>query len=199
MVLAVCSGALREYLINQNSLPKKPLIAMVPASLRTDDSDFSNRITMILANLATHIADPIERLEIIRRSVQNSKQRFSRMTANEILNYSALVYGPAGLNIASGMLPKRQAFNVVISNVPGPREPLYWNGAKLDALYPASIVMDGQALNITMTSYLDKLEVGLIACRNTVPKMQTLLTHLEDEIQRFEQAIQDLPEQKVAN
>ena len=199
VVLAVCSGALREYLINQNSLPKKPLIAMVPASLRTDDSDFSNRITMILANLATHIADPIERLEIIRRSMQNSKQRFSRMSANEILIYSALVYGPAGLNIASGMLPKHQAFNLVISNVPGPREPLYWNGAKLDALYPASIVMDGQALNITMTSYLDKLEVGLIACRNTVPKMQTLLTHLEDEIQRFEQAIQDLPEQKVAN
>ena len=198
-LLAVCSGALREYLINQNSLPKKPLIAMVPASLRTDDSDFSNRITMILANLATHIADPIERLEIIRRSMQNSKQRFSRMSANEILIYSALVYGPAGLNIASGMLPKHQAFNLVISNVPGPREPLYWNGAKLDALYPASIVMDGQALNITMTSYLDKLEVGLIACRNTVPKMQTLLTHLEDEIQRFEQAIQDLPEQKVAN
>ena len=97
------------------------------------------------------------------------------------------------------MLPKHQAFNLVISNVPGPREPLYWNGAKLDALYPASIVMDGQALNITMTSYLDKLEVGLIACRNTVPKMQTLLTHLEDEIQRFEKAIRDLPEQKVAN
>ncbi|MFM2331665.1 MAG: hypothetical protein RIQ74_488, partial [Pseudomonadota bacterium] len=120
-------------------------------------------------------------------------------TANEILNYSALVYGPAGLNIASGMLPKRQAFNLVISNVPGPREPLYWNGAKLDALYPASIVMDGQALNITMTSYLDKLEVGLIACRNTVPKMQTLLTHLEDEIRRFEQVIQDRPQQKVAN
>jgi diacylglycerol O-acyltransferase len=154
---------------------------------------------MILANLATHIADPIERLEIIRRSVQNSKQRFNRMTANEILNYSALVYGPAGLNIASGMLPKRQAFNLVISNVPGPREPLYWNGAKLDALYPASIVMDGQALNITMTSYLDKLEVGLIACRNTVPKMQTLLVHLEDEIQRFEQVIQDQPQQKVTN
>ena len=199
IVLAICSGALREYLLSQDALPKKPLIAMVPASVRDDDSSMSNRITMILANLATHIADPIERLEIIRRSVQNSKQRFNRMTANEILNYSALVYGPAGLNIASGMLPKRQAFNLVISNVPGPREPLYWNGAKLDALYPASIVMDGQALNITMTSYLDKLEVGLIACRNTVPKMQTLLTHLEDEIQRFEQAIQDLPEQKVAN
>ena len=134
---------------------------------------------------------PLERLEIIRRSMQNSKQRFSRMTANEILNYSAVVYGPAGLNIMSGMLPKRQAFNLVISNVPGPREPLYWNGAKLDALYPASIVMDGQALNITMTSYLDKLEVGLTACRNALPKMQNLLTHLEDEIQRFEEIIEE--------
>ncbi|EXH48867.1 O-acyltransferase WSD [Acinetobacter baumannii 1412924] len=191
VVLAVCSGALREYLISHNSLPKKPLIAMVPASLRTDDSDVSNRITMILANLGTHKAQPLERLEIIRRSMQNSKQRFSRMTANEILNYSAVVYGPAGLNIMSGMLPKRQAFNLVISNVPGPREPLYWNGAKLDALYPASIVMDGQALNITMTSYLDKLEVGLTACRNALPKMQNLLTHLEDEIQRFEEIIEE--------
>ncbi|HQW54035.1 MAG TPA: wax ester/triacylglycerol synthase family O-acyltransferase, partial [Acinetobacter sp.] len=142
VVLAICSGALRDYLIIHDSLPKKPLVAMVPASLRTDDSTDGNQITMILANLATHIEDPLERLEIIRRSVQNSKQRFSRMTSSEILIYSALVYGPAGLNIASGMLPKRQAFNLVISNVPGPREPLYWNGARLDALYPASIVMD---------------------------------------------------------
>ncbi len=199
VVLAICSGALRDYLIVHDSLPKKPLIAMVPASLRTDDSTEGNQITMILANLATHVEDPLERLEIIRRSVQNSKQRFSRMTSSEILIYSALVYGPAGLNIASGMLPKRQAFNLVISNVPGPREPLYWNGARLDALYPASIVMDGQALNITMTSYLDKLEVGLIACRNSIPKMQSLLTHLEDEIQRFEQIIQECPDRKIAN
>ena len=191
VVLAVCSGALRAYLISHNSLPSKPLIAMVPASIRNDDSDVSNRITMILANLATHKDDPLQRLEIIRRSVQNSKQRFKRMTSDQILNYSAVVYGPAGLNIISGMMPKHQAFNLVISNVPGPREPLYWNGAKLDALYPASIVLDGQALNITMTSYLDKLEVGLIACRNALPRMQNLLTHLEEEIQLFEQVIAD--------
>ena len=120
------------------------------------------------------------------------------MSASEILNYSALVYGPAGLNIVSGMLPKRQAFNLVISNVPGPREPLYWNGAKLDALYPASIVMDGQALNITMTSYLDKLEVGLIACRKAMPKMQNLLTHLEDEIRNLEQVVASSAKKKVA-
>lgn len=189
VVLAICSGALREYLLSQHALPKKPLIAMVPASIRDDNSDVSNRITMILANLGTNKETPLERLQIIWRSVLNAKQRFKRMNSNQILNYSALVYGAAGLNIVSGMMPKRQAFNIVISNVPGPREPLYWNGAKLDALYPASIVLDGQALNITMTSYLDKLEVGLTGCRNALPKMQNLLTHLEDEIQRFEEIV----------
>ena len=195
VILAVCSGALRDYLITQDALPKKPLIAMVPASLRDDDSDMSNRITMILANLGTHKERPEERLEIIRRSVQNSKTRFKRMNSDQILNYSAFVYGLAGLNIASGIMPKRQAFNVIISNVPGPREPLYWNGAKLDALYPASIVLDGQALNITMTSYLDKLEVGLTGCRKSLPKLQNLLTHLENEIQKFEQLIaEETPE-----
>ena len=186
IVLAICSGALREYLLSQDALPKKPLIAMVPASVRDDDSSMSNRITTILANLGTHKEDPLERLAIVRRSVQNAKEKFKRMNSNQILNYSAFVYSAAGLNIASGLLPKRQAFNLVISNVPGPREPLYWNGARLDALYPASIILDGQALNITMTSYLDKLEVGLTACRNALPKMQNLLTHLEEEIQRFE-------------
>ncbi len=193
VILAVCSGALREYLLSHNSLPKKPLIAMVPASLREDNSDVSNRITMILANLGTHKADPLERLHIIQRSVQNGKQRFKRMNVNQALSYSAIVYSAAGLNILSGMMPKRQAFNLVISNVPGPSEPLYWNGAKLDALYPASIVLDGQALNITMTSYLDKLEVGLTACRNALPKMQNLLIYLEEEIQRFEDIIVKKP------
>lgn len=197
IVLAICSGALREYLLTQNALPKKPLIAMVPASVRSDDSDVSNRITMILANLGTHKDDPLERLKTVRRSVLSAKERFKRMNANQILNYSAFVYGLAGFNIASGLMPKRQAFNVIISNVPGPQEPLYWNGARLEALYPASIVLDGQALNITMTSYMDKLEVGLTACRNALPKMQNLLTHLEEEIQRFEWIVDGEPVPKL--
>ena len=163
------------------------MIAMVPTSVRQDDSDVSNRITMILANLGTHLADPLARLSTIRRSVINAKQRFQRMSSDQILSYSACVYSPAGFNIVSGLMPKRQAFNLVISNLPGPKESLYWNGARLDAIYPASIVLDGQALNITMTSYAGKLEVGLTACRNAVPKMQNLLGHLEDEIVCFEQ------------
>lgn len=186
VVLAVCSGAIRAYLLSLHQLPKRPLIAMVPASIRNDDSDHGNQITMILANLGTHKASALDRMAIIQRSMQHAKERFKRMTTQQILNYSALVYGPAGINILSGMMPKHQAFNLVISNVPGPKEPLYWNGAKLEALYPASIVLDGQALNITMTSYLDKLEVGLTACRQALPRMQSLLLLLEEEIQVFE-------------
>ena len=110
IVLAICSGALREYLLSQDALPKKPLIAMVPASVRDDDSSMSNRITMILANLGTHKEDPLERLAIVRRSVQNAKEKFKRMNSNQILNYSAFVYSAAGLNIASGLLPMPQSF-----------------------------------------------------------------------------------------
>ncbi|TXJ09577.1 MAG: wax ester/triacylglycerol synthase family O-acyltransferase [Acinetobacter sp.] len=190
VVLAVCAGAIRSYLLSINQLPKRPLIAMVPASLRNDDSSHGNQITMILANLATHKADPLERITLIQRSMQHAKDRFKRMTSQQILNYSALVYGPAGMNILSGIMPKHQAFNLVISNVPGPTKPLYWNGAQLDALYPVSIVMDGQALNITMTSYLDKLEVGLTACRQSMPHMQSLLALLEEEIQTLERISQ---------
>ena len=76
---------------------------------------------------------------------------------------------------------------------------MYWNGAKLDALYPASIVLDGQALNITMTSYLDKLEVGLTGCRKSLPKLQNLLTHLENEIQKFEHIISEKSAAKLAS
>lgn len=182
VVLAVCSSALREYLISQQSLPNKPLIAMVPMSLRRDESDSGNQIAVILANLATHVADPAHRLELIRASVQESKNRFSQMTPEEILNYTALTLAPTGLSLLSGLAPGLQAFNVVISNVPGPKEPLYWNGAHLQGIYPVSIPLDRIALNITLTSYVDHLEFGLIACRRTLPHVQRMLDYLEKGI-----------------
>lgn len=194
LVLAVCSGAIRAYLSSLNQLPKRPLIAMVPASIRTDNSHTGNQIAMILANLATDQADPLQRLTTIRRSMQHSKARFKRMTPQQILSYSALIYGPSGVKIAAGLFPRNQAFNLVISNVPGPRETLYWKGAQLDAIYPASVIIDGQALNITITSYQDSLEFGIVACRKTLPKVQSLLGLLEAEIALFEQVVKTLPE-----
>ena len=186
VVMAMCAGALRSYLLELNALPAKPLIAMVPMSLRRDDSDGGNQISMILANLGTHLADPKARLDIIHRSVQNAKDRFSRMSPSEIMAYSALVYSISGANLMTGIAPKLQAFNVIISNVPGPKEKMYWNGAELDGFYPVSIVLNGMALNMTLTSYVDKLEFGLIACRKALPSMQRLLTYLEDALDELE-------------
>lgn len=188
IVLAMCGSALREYLISQHELPDQPLIAMVPISLRSDDSDSGNQIAVILANLGTHIADPANRLRVIKASVDEAKQRFRHMSPEEILNYTALTLAPTGLNLLTGLVPKWQAFNVVISNVPGPTEPLYWNGARMEGMYPVSIPLDRIALNITLTSYVDSLEFGLIGCRRTLPSMQRLLDYLENSIQELETA-----------
>lgn len=188
VVLAMCASALRRYLLDLNALPEKPLIAMVPMSLRKDDSDAGNQVAMILANLATHIADPVERLNAIKRSVQNSKDRYGKMNQKEIINYLTAVMAPSGLNLVTGIAPKWQACNVVISNVPGPQNTLYFDGARLEGMYPVSIVLDGFALNITLNSYVDKLEFGLIACRRTLPHMQRLLDDLEQGLMELEAA-----------
>ncbi|MGH8517333.1 MAG: WS/DGAT/MGAT family O-acyltransferase [Panacagrimonas sp.] len=185
-VLAMCASALRRYLLEQNALPKQPLITMMPMSLRRDDSDSGNQVGMVLANLGTHIADPAERLGLIKRSVSASKQRLSKMTPAEIMNYTGLISGPAGLNLATGIAPQKQLYNVVISNVPGPRHTLYWNGATLEGMYPVSIPVDGMALNITLVSYADQLNFGLIACRRSVPHVQRMLEYLEQGLVELE-------------
>lgn len=186
VVLAVCGSALRNYLINQHALPDRPLIAMVPMSIRQDRSENGNQIAMILANLGTHVADPAARIEIVKASVRDAKERVKNMTSQEILYYTALLMAPAGFNMLTGLLPKWAPFNVVISNVPGPKKPLYWNGAKMEGMYPVSIPIDRIALNITLLSYVDQLEFGLTACRRTLPSMQKLLTYIENGIRELE-------------
>ena len=190
VVLAMCASALRRYLAELDALPDAPLISMIPMSLRQDDSDGGNQVGVILASLATDREDPAARLAAIQASVREAKARYARMNPTEILNYTATLLAPAGLNLMTGVAPRWQSFNVVISNVPGPREPLYWNGARLEGLYPVSIVCDGQALNITLTSVGDHLEFGLIACRRTLPHMQRLLTYLEDGLADLEMLVQ---------
>ena len=186
VVLAVCGSALRDYLISQHALPDKPLIAMVPMSIRRDDSDSGNQIAMILANLGTHVADPAMRIEIIKGSIKDAKERFKGMTPEQMLNYTALMMAPAGFNMLTGLLPQWAPFNVVISNVPGPKRTMYWNGARIEGMYPVSIPIDRIALNITLLSYVDHLEFGLTACRRTLPSMQKLLTYIENGIHELE-------------
>lgn len=186
VVLAICGSVLRYYLQSLNALPDKPLIAMVPMSVRRDDSSSGNQVAMILASLGTHIEDPAQRLRTVKNSVSDAKTRIAQMSLEEAINYTALLLAPAGLNILTGLSPKLQAFNVVISNVPGPKKTLYWNGAKLEGMYPVSIPIDRIALNITLVSYNDQLEFGFTACRRTLPSMQRLLDHVEESIDELE-------------
>lgn len=186
VVVTVCGSALRNYMISQKALPTKPLISMIPMSIRNDDSDSGNQIAMILANLGTHLSDPGQRLDMVRRSIKEGKERIKGMTKEEAINYTALTMSPAALNSVLGVSDKLLAYNVVISNVPGPDKPMYWNGAKLDGMYPVSIPMDRAALNITLVSYIDQLEFGFTACRRTLPSMQRLLDYVETGIAELE-------------
>lgn len=186
VVLAICGGALRSYLTELNALPDKPLIAAVPVSLREDESVGGNQIVTILANLGTHIADAAQRMHVVKASVSEAKKRLASMTPKEVMAYSALLFTPASIQMLTGLMPKWQAFNVMISNVPGPKEPRYWNGARLRGMYPVSMPLDRLALNITILSYYDQLEFGLTACRRTMPSMQRMLADIEQAIEDLE-------------
>lgn len=191
VVLAMTSGALRRYLLDHDALPDRPLIAAVPVSLRdaTDESSRGNAVGVVLCNLGTHLGDPMDRFETVHRSMRDSKARLAGLHPAAVLLLSVLSFGP----IAFGPLfrfraLRKPAFNLIVSNVPGPREPRYWNGARLDGLYPASVPYDGQGLNVTVTSHAGHLDVGLTGCRRRVPSLQRLLDHLEDELRDLEAA-----------
>lgn len=188
VVMAMCAGALRRYLSSLNALPDKPLVAGVPVSLHRDrdNAEPGNAVTFMLATLATDIADPLKRFEAIKGSMDYNKQRFQSMSQNELLAYALGLLAPGFVNMAGNW--ERMPINVVISHVPGPRVPMFWQGCELDGLYPVSLVMDGIALNITLVSRAEQVDFGLIACRRTLPSVQRLLDHLEEALVELEQA-----------
>jgi diacylglycerol O-acyltransferase len=192
VVLAMCSGALRAYLIEADALPDTPLVAMVPVSLRADDEQDAggNMVGTILCNLATDMDDPAKRLDAINMSMRDNKKVFSELPRNQALALSAFLMGGIALGLVPGFVSTAPPpFNLVISNVPGAREPLYWRGARLDGNYPFSIALDGQALNITLTNNADNVDFGLVGCRRSVPHLQRLLLHLEDALADLEKAV----------
>ncbi|SEL13499.1 WS/DGAT/MGAT family O-acyltransferase [Rhodococcus maanshanensis] len=192
VVLAMCSGGLRTYLLSQEALPEVPLIAAVPVSLRggPDESPAGNSFGVLMCNLATHSADPAQRLETVRASMLEGKESLTGKRPSQILAMSAVGMVPAALHVVAGSSGAvRPPFNVVISNVPGPTTPLYWNGARLDGLYPIAFPQDGQALNITCTSSDDAIAFGLTGCRRALPDLDAILGHLDAELQALETAV----------
>ncbi len=201
VVLSTCGGALRRYLSEYNALPKKPLTAAVPVSLReAGNTDPNNQVSMTVMTLATDIADPIERLQIINTSSAAAKTLignfkaaiptdFPSFGAPWLISGLASMYGRSGL--ANALPP---VANVAVSNVPGAQMPLYVCGARMLSYFPVSIPTHGVALNITVQSYNGSLDYGLIACRRAVPDVADLADFLVEEHKKlFALAMKDAP------
>ena len=191
IVLAVCGGALRRYLQEMNALPEKPLIANLPVSVRPkDDEGHGNAISTMLASLATDVPDVRARLEAIRISTKRGKEHLQSLPRAAISHYTTLMMLPFMLGQLTGRINlKKPMFNTVVSNVPGPKNPLYFNGAHLEALYPVSLIFDGQALNITVLSYADKINWSFTACRSSVPHVQRLAVYTGDAVTELEEVL----------
>jgi diacylglycerol O-acyltransferase / wax synthase len=193
VMLAMCAGALRSYLLDLGALPDRPLVAAIPMSLRAAKPESAlggNAIGIILCNLATDLPDAGARLQTIHESMVKGKEVYHGMSRLQITALSALPLIPLALGTIPGLMRVTPpSFNVLISNVPGPRHPLYWNGARMQGVYPLSIPYEGQALNITVTSYAGSLEFGLTGCRRTVPHLQRLLAQLEESLTELEKAV----------
>jgi diacylglycerol O-acyltransferase len=187
VVLATCASALREYLLEGDELPDEPLVAMVPMSVRTESEKGShgNRVSAMLASLATDVEDPVERLKVISEGMRSAKEQEQLIGAATLTDWTEFTF-PALVGRASRLISSmrvfdrvRPAFNVTISNVPGPPFPLFLAGARLVGFYPLGPVAEGVGLNMTVMSYCGMVYFGLNACRETVPRLADLPRMLE--------------------
>jgi diacylglycerol O-acyltransferase / wax synthase len=188
VVLAMCSGALRRYLLVHEELPKHSLRAMVPVSVRAaDDFESANAVSFITANLGTKYPDPEDRLRTVMESTRAGKSVLDGLTATEATLFAGLSQMPLFVSNLFGVAEMFPAFSTTISNVPGPRKQLYWNGAPLVGMYPASAIFHGFALNITLVGYRGNLDFGIMACRRSVPQVQRLIDYLDASLAELEQ------------
>lgn len=187
VVMALTASALRRWLLDHDALPSTPLVAAVPVSIRTVDQAGShgNQVSVMLAELPTHLRDPEARMRFMRASMLDAKRAFDAVPASLLQDLSSLM--PTALpGLAARALFKLATmpgvlFNLFVSNVPGPQLPLYIAGAKVEGIYPVSAVTDMTGgLNITLFSYDGSLDFGLIACREMVPDVWNLIGYLQD-------------------
>ncbi len=183
VVMAMCAGALRNYLVSHNELPDEPLQAMVPVSIRTgnETEKWTNRVSGLVAALPTNVSDPRTRVELSHQAMDAAKEQFELVPAEALVDLAQ--FSSPAVAVQAAQLASRMRFadrtnppvNVVISNVPGPRQPLYLAGARLLNYYPVSTIAEGMGLNITVHSYIDTLDIGLVACRELVPDLEVLV------------------------
>ena len=191
VVMAACAGALRSYLERGDELPDDPLIGMVPVSIRTgaEEEVWTNRVSGLFCQLPTHVADPLERIAFIHDAMADAKGDFDLLPAEAMLELAemappALAERAARVAAAFRITDRIDPpLNVVISNVPGPRQPLYLRGARMSHYIPVNTITDGAGLSITVQSYCDTLDFGLVADWQLVPDLWALCDLCVDEVE----------------
>ncbi|HTX32628.1 MAG TPA: wax ester/triacylglycerol synthase family O-acyltransferase [Solirubrobacteraceae bacterium] len=189
VVVSICAGAVRRWLLEHDELPEDPLVAQIPVSVRREKEQgtFGNRILLMTAPLFTDEPDPIRRLQRTHEALVEMKERHRALPAELLQDANefippALFSRAARLTFGLASGPGRPAWNLVVSNVPGPQFPLYMAGAKLEANYPISVITDGMGLNITVMSYLGRLDFGIVADREQMPDLWSLIGWLGDAL-----------------
>jgi WS/DGAT/MGAT family acyltransferase len=186
VVLAICTGALRSYLMDRDELPDQPLVGTVPVSVapKVPGRRGVNKVSAMWVALPCQIDDPMKRLLSIRESTKGAKEEHAALGAEALLDWAEHatpnVFSAAARTYTRLKLAERHRpiHSLVISNVPGPDFPLYLSGAELVAGFPLGPVMDGAGLNITVMSYRGVLNWGLMACAETVPGLADLAAHI---------------------
>jgi WS/DGAT/MGAT family acyltransferase len=190
VVVSMCAGAVRRWLVHHDELPDEPLVAQIPVSVRTSDQigTYGNRIMLMSAPLFTDIEDPVERLQATHEALADMKERHKAIPA-ELLQDANHFIPPAVFSRAAQLTFRlstsvaRPAWNLVISNVPGPQFPLYMAGARLVHNYPVSVITDGMGLNITVMSYDGCMDFGIVADRDQMPDVRSLIDWLAKELE----------------
>ncbi len=193
VVMSLSAGAVRSFLLANDALPAEPLIAMVPVSVRGEEDigTFGNQVSAMMAALPTDVPDAVERLNCAHAEMAVAKLHHAAQPPHFIADATELV-PPVLFSRAARVAAELGAsshfdphFNVIVSNVPGPPVPLYMAGAKLESHYPASVIMDGVGLNITVLSYLDRLDIGIVGDRELAPNFDLLVDAMGDELKEL--------------
>jgi diacylglycerol O-acyltransferase len=189
--LAVCSGAIRRYLLELDDLPDESITANVPVSVRAEDGPgMGNAITFLLTQLRTDVEDPLERVRLIQASIKQGKERLPKVGSAAMDTYTAALMAPVMIQAVLGIGGHgRPSSNLVLSNVPGPTGACYVEGSRLEAIFPLSLLSNGQALNITGVSFDGQFSIGYTGCRDNVPHLQRIAVYSGEALEELETAL----------
>jgi diacylglycerol O-acyltransferase len=205
LILAICAGAIRRYLEEREKLPVQPLVANVPISIRVkgEEHQMNNQISNMLVKIGTHIKNPIERLEFIYEQTSLGKSKHKAIGAKALSKMADAV--PFGLaNLAASLYSKynikefhRPPFNVTITNVPGPQNPLYLKGHKVVGIFGLTPVLDGFGLIIAAFSYNGLVSITTTSDAKTMPDADKFSRYIRESANELEVLILAKEKQKT--